>query len=113
MKNTVFITKQVLQPVEALTVQLPFYYVSGIYFKHYTLITADRNLISFYRNGSSISLDTWQYSQDDDESLSNRIGKDMGTELYEPIEESVFLHMFSEAHRDLFYQVNPNLKPIE
>ena len=113
MTNSIQITKNSLVSFGTTEIKLPFYYVAGNYFKHYVAITADRNLISFYRNGFSISIDTWKYDEDDNDSLARRIEKDMCDEFYDPILESVFMHMFSEAHRELFYQVNPNLKPIE
>jgi hypothetical protein len=37
----------------------------------------------------------------------------MRDKLYEPIDEAVFMHKFSEAHRAIFYVANPKLKPIE
>jgi hypothetical protein len=37
----------------------------------------------------------------------------MREKLYEPIEEAVFMHHFSLAHREVFYSANPNALKAE
>ena len=113
MSNIITITKKSLVPVGTTEVKLPCYYATGQYFKHYVCITEELVIISFYAKYGSISIDTKQYEEEDMDILANRIERDMREDLYEPIDEAVFKHLFSEAHRNLFYQVNPNLKPIE
>jgi hypothetical protein len=53
-------------------------------------------------------MDTYQY---DFEDIGRRIQKDMLDDLYAPIEEAVFQHHFSNAHRELFYALNHQLRP--
>lgn len=113
MTNSIQITKKSLVPVGTTEIKLPFCYAAGNYFKHYVCITEELVIITFYAKYGSISIDTKQYDEDDMDILANRIERDMREDLYEPIDQAVFQHLFSEVHRNLFYQVNPNLKPIE
>jgi hypothetical protein len=113
MSSIIKITTTSIVPVGTTEIKLPFYYVSGNHFKHYVCVTEEMQFVSFHSNGRYISMDTTNYDDDDLDLLSNRIKRDMNENLYEPISEAVFMHMFSEAHRNLFYKVNPNLKPIE
>jgi hypothetical protein len=36
---------------------------------------------------------------------------DMRDRHYKVIDAEIFMHMFSEAHREVFYAVNPELRP--
>ncbi len=44
--------------------------------------------------------------------VTSRLEIDMRDKLFKEIEPEVFMHKFSEAHREVFYAVNPQLKPI-
>ena len=48
---------------------------------------------------------------DDLSQVKSRMEIDMRDKLYEPIDAEVFMHVFSEAHREVFYAVNPELRP--
>jgi hypothetical protein len=92
-------------------VQLPFFYVCGSYSKTYCCITEDKTLIQIRYNDLCIAMDTWQYEEDSD--IASRLEKDMREKYYAPIDEAVFHHHFSTAHRELFYKVNHKLRPIQ
>jgi hypothetical protein len=92
-------------------VTLPHYYISGDYIKSFCCMTADMKLIIVYHNQYGCNIETKSY--DDAKDIAFRLEREMRDKLYEPIEEAVFMHRFSEAHRAIFYVVNPQLKPIE
>ena len=90
-------------------VTLPFYFTAGTYSKQYCCMTADRVLISVISGPAAYQLTTRQY--DDLDEVADRLEIEMRDKLYEPIDEAIFHHKFSEAHRELFYCLNPELKP--
>jgi hypothetical protein len=100
-------------PVHVGTTQisLPHYYISGDYVKFYCCMTEDMKLITVYHHKYACNVETKVYDDQDD--VAFRLERDMRDKLYEPIDEAVFMHKFSEAHREIFYVVNPKLKPIE
>lgn len=100
-------------PVRVGTTQisLPHYYIDGDYVKFYCCMTADMKLITVYHTKYGSTIETKFY--EDEDSVAFRLERDMRDKLYEPIDEAVFMHKFSEAHREIFYVVNPKLKPIE
>jgi hypothetical protein len=100
-------------PVQVGTtkVTLPHYYIDGDYVKFYCCFTADMKLITVYHTPYGCNIETKCY--DNEQDVAFRLERDMRDKLYEPINEAVFMHKFSEAHRQIFYVANPQLKPIE
>jgi hypothetical protein len=100
-------------PVRVGTTQitLPHYYISGDYGKTYCCMTEDMKLITVYHYIYGCNIETKSYDEEQD--VAFRLERDMRDKHYEPIEEAVFMHKFSEAHREIFYIANPKLKPIE
>jgi hypothetical protein len=100
-------------PVRVGTTQitLPHYYISGDYTKFYCCMTEDMKLIQVYAHKYACNIETKSY--DDEQDIAFRLEREMRDKLYEPIDEAVFMHKFSEAHREIFYVANPKLKPIE
>lgn len=100
-------------PVRVGTTQitLPHYYIDGDHVKFYCCMTEDLKLIQVYHSKYACNIETKQYDGEDD--VAFRLERDMRDKLYEPIDEAVFMHKFSEAHREIFYTANPKLKPIE
>jgi hypothetical protein len=100
-------------PVRVGTTQitLPHYYISGDYTKFYCCMTEDMKLIQVYAHKYACNIETKVYEDHDD--VAFRLEREMRDKLYEPIDEAVFMHKFSEAHREIFYVANPKLKPIE
>jgi hypothetical protein len=109
--TTVSIKHRVLTTIDTTQVTLPFYFTTGKLSKSYCCMTPEFKLISVWamRNGG-MSFDVRSY--DDLDEVADSIAYDM--EHYEEfaiIDAAVFMHQFSVAHRDLFYIVNPELKP--
>lgn len=92
-------------------ITLPHYYISGDYVKFYCAMTENLKLITVYQSNYACNIETKQYDSNDD--VAFRLGREMRDKFYEPIDEAVFMHKFSEAHREIFYIANPQLKPIE
>jgi hypothetical protein len=105
------IKHRVLTTVDTSEVTLPFFYTTGGLSKNYCCMTADFKLISLRSRNGSISFDVTTY--DDIEDAASSIDYDAKTDQFLIIDEAVFMHQFSVAHRELFYIVNPQLKPIE
>ena len=74
-------------------------------------MTENMQLIRIYHSKYACNIETKQYDDKDD--LAFRLERDMRDKLYETIDAAVFMHKFSEAHREMFYVANPQLKPIE
>lgn len=100
-------------PVQVGTTQvtLPHYYIDGEHLKTYCCMTENLQLIKVYHSKYACNIETRQFDDTDD--VSFRLERDMRDKLYEPIDAAVFMHKFSEAHREMFYVANPKLKPIE
>jgi hypothetical protein len=110
--TTLSIKHRVLTTVDATEVTLPFYYTTGALTKSYCCMGADFKLTSVFINGGSMNFDVTTY--DDAEEAASSIDYDMKNyEEFAIIDAAVFHHQFSAAHRELFYCVNPQLKPIE
>lgn len=92
-------------------ITLPHYYINGDYVKSYCCMTEEMKLIQVYAHKYACNIETKVYDDKDD--VAFRLQRDMRDKFYEPIDEAVFMHKFSEAHREIFYVVNPQLKPIE
>jgi hypothetical protein len=99
------------QPVIAGTTEitLPHYYICGSFGQVFCCMSEDMILTTVWINTSSKQIDVRKY--DDLSQVKSRMEIDMRDKLYEPIDEAVFHHKFSEAHREVFYAVNPNLRP--
>lgn len=74
-------------------------------------MTANGDLIEISRNGGYWHIDVTPHEDADD--ISNRLEHEFDDEFYGVIDEAVFMHKFSEAHREIFYMVNPQLKPLQ
>lgn len=92
-------------------ITLPHYYICGEHVKLYCAMTENMQLITVYQSKYACNVETKQYDEKDD--VAFRLQRDMRDKFYEPIDAAVFMHKFSEAHREIFYIANPQLKPIE
>jgi hypothetical protein len=110
MKKTIEVQQVAPTVVGTTNVTLPHYYVCGTYQKNYCCITEQMVLIQIRMNSVYANVDTCKY--EDAEEVSARLEKDMRERLYEPVDAAVFQHKFSEIQREIFYMVNPQLKPI-
>jgi hypothetical protein len=97
--------------VEVNEVTLPYYWTSGNYVKSFCCLTEDLTLIDMHMNGTYTTIDTTKL--DDKEHAAERLEREFCTKNFAEIAEAVFLHKFAEVHRELFYAVNPKLKPHE
>lgn len=111
MTTTVEVKHTVPTTVQITEVSLPFYFTNGKYIKHYCCMTAKGDLIEISRNGGYWHIDVTPHEDADD--ISNRLEHEFSDEFYGVIDEAVFMHKFSEAHREIFYMVNPQLKPLQ
>lgn len=109
MTTTIEVKQAMPAMVTSTKVTLPFYFTAGTYSKQYCCMTADRVLISVISGPAAYNLTTRQY--DDLDEVADRLEIEMRDKLYAPIDEAIFHHKFSEAHRELFYAINPELKP--
>jgi len=75
--------------VDTVQVTLPFFYKCGKYAPHYC----------------------WVQPHDDADEITDRLEREFCDPEYAPIDEAVFHHKFSESHREVFYMVNPQLRP--
>lgn len=100
MAPTVVATKQIT---------LPFYYVCGNFSEIYCCMTADKQLTTLISTKYATEITTRSYQGFAE--VTSRLEVDMRDKLFKQIEPEVFMHKFSEAHRELFYAVNPQLKP--
>jgi len=77
--------------VDTVQVTLPFFYKCGKYAPHYCCMQPDGNLVQVYSQGGYWHIEVTPHDDAD--------------------EISVFHHKFSESHREVFYMVNPQLRP--
>lgn len=112
MTNTIQIRLQVPTTVDTFEIKLPYYFTSGNLVKSFCCMTEEFTLIELYQSkGHMISIDVHHY--DDQDEVITCLERCMHNQNYQVIDESVFHHHFSEAHRNVFYAVNHKLKPIE
>lgn len=99
------------QPVVAGTtaITLPHFYICGSFGQVFCCMSEDLILTQVMSYNTSKQIDVRRY--DNLEQVKSRMEIDMRDKLYEPIDAAVFHHKFSEAHRELFYAVNPELRP--
>jgi len=90
-------------------ITLPHYFVCGSFGKIYCCMSADNTLTTVMSYNTNKQIEVRKY--DDMAQVKSRMEIDMRDKLYEPINAEVFMHVFSEAHREVFYAVNPELKP--
>jgi len=109
MTTTIEVTQTAPAIVTSTKVTLPFFFTAGTYTKQFCCMTAERVLISVTNTQYAKHIETRQY--DDLDEVANRLAIEMRDKLYAPIDEAIFHHKFSEAHRELFYTINPELKP--
>jgi len=109
--KTVSIKHRVLTTIDTTEIKLPFFFTSGNYSKSYCCLTEDLRLIDVHYNSMYTNIDVKRY--DDMEDIATRLEIEMREKLYEPIEEAVFMHHFSLAHREVFYSANPNALKAE
>jgi hypothetical protein len=94
---------------ETTQITLPFFYTCGNFGDIYCCMSADMVLTTVLSYSTNKQIETRKY--DDSIQVQARLEIDMRDKRYRAIDESVFMHMFSEAHREVFYAVNPELKP--
>jgi len=112
MTNTIQIRLQVPATVDTFEIKLPYYFTSGNLVKTFCCMTEKYTLIELYeRKGHNIQIDVHQY--DDQDEVITCLERSMHNQNFEQINEAIFHHHFSEAHRNIFYAVNHQLKPIQ
>jgi hypothetical protein len=111
MTNTITIPTRATTVIGTTEIKLPFYFTSGDWTKIYCCMNENYVLVTVYANGSSIQIESKQY--EDEHEVSFRLERESRDKHYAAIDQSVFMHKFSEAHRQIFYVANPQLKPIE
>jgi len=107
--TTVQIQHRIPTTVDTTDVSLPCYFTTGRLSKNYCCMTAEMKLINLRNAGGYISIDVTSY--DDLEDVKYRLEREFSEAFFEIIDEAIFQHKFSEAHREVFYVVNPQLKP--
>jgi hypothetical protein len=90
-------------------ITLPFFYTCGSFGDIYCCMSADMVLTTVLSYSTNKQIETRKY--DDSMQVQSRLEIDMRDKRYRAIDEAVFMHVFSEAHREVFYAVNPELKP--
>ena len=111
MTNTITVPLYANKQVGTTEIKLPFYFTCGDHVKSYCCMNEHYMLISVYRIGHSLQMESKHY--DDANDVAFRLERESRDKLYAPIDEAVFMHQFSEVHRELFYRANPQLKTIE
>ncbi len=111
MTNTITVPLFANKVVGTTEIKLPFYFTAGDYTKSYCCMNENYVLVTVYRIGGSIQIESKQY--EDEHEVAFRLERESRDKHYAAIDQSVFMHKFSEAHRELFYRANPQLKPIE
>ena len=113
MTNTITIPTRATTVIGTTEIKLPFYFTCGDYSKSYCCMNENYVLIHVYSIGDDrvMQIETKQYEDADE--VAYRLERESRDKHYAPIDEAVFMHKFSEAHRELFYRANPQLKPIE
>ena len=107
--TTIQIQHRIPTTVETTDVSLPVFFTTGRLSKTYCCMTAEMKLISIHNNGVYLNVDVRGYDDLDD--VTFRLEREFSEPFFEIIDEAIFHHKFSEAHRDIFYVVNPELKP--
>lgn len=107
--TTVQIQHRIPTTVETTDVSLPVFFTTGRLSKSYCCMTAEMKLINLRNAGGYISIDVTSY--DDIEDVKYRLEREFSEAFFDIIDEAIFQHKFSEAHRDIFYVVNPQLRP--
>lgn len=108
--TTVQIQHRIPTTVDTTEVSLPVFFTTGRLSKSYCCMTAEMKLISLHSAGAGyLSIDVRAYDDVDD--VKFRLEREFSEAFFEIIDEAIFQHKFSEAHREVFYVVNPNLKP--
>ncbi len=109
MTQTIEVTKYAPAVSGTTEITLPHYYTCGSFGKVFCCMSSDMILTQVLSYSTNKQIEVRKY--DNLEQVKSRMEIDMRDKLYEPIDEAVFMHMFSEAHREVFYAVNPELKP--
>jgi len=109
MTTTIEVKHKVPTTVQVSEVTLPFYYKSGKYAPHYCCMQKDGNLVEVHWQGGYWHIHVTPH--DDADEIADKLELEFCDPLYAPIEEAVYMHKFSEAHREIFYMVNPQLRP--
>ena len=109
--TTIQITHMAPIVVGTTEIKLPFFFTSGNWSKSYCCVTEDLRLIDVHYSSIYTNIDVKRY--DDMEDIATRLEIEMREKLYEPIEEAIFMHHFSLAHREVFYSANPNALKAE
>lgn len=106
--TTLEIKHRVLTTVDSTTIALPIYWKSTQFGRTFMCLTTDLVVINVHVNGSYVSIDTNAY--DDVEDAGYRMDLEMKSEHFQLIDESVFMHNFSLAHREIYDRSNPYKK---
>lgn len=110
MTHTIQVQTVAPTVVGTTEVTLPFYYVCGNFSEMYCCMTAEKTLMTLLTSKHAYQIETRTYQGFAE--VTSRLEMDMRDKLFKEIEPEVFMHKFSEAHREVFYAINPQLKPI-
>jgi len=109
MTHTIEVKHKVPTTVHISEVSLPLYLKTGKYSQHYCVMQSDGNLIEVHWQGGYWHIQVTPH--DDADEIADRLEREFCDPQYMPIDEAVFMHKCSEAHREVFYMVNPDLRP--
>lgn len=110
MKQTIEVKHKVPTTVHTTEVNLPFYFTAGKYVTQYCCMNEDGNLVTISKNGGYWNIQVTP--NDDADEIANCLEREFCDPMFAAIDEALFHHKFSEAHREIFYMVNPQLKPV-
>jgi hypothetical protein len=108
--TTLEIKHQVPVTVETVQIQLPYYYQTGKYCKHYCCITEEKALIRMYQIAG------WHIETkffDDEDDIVSHLQSEMKDPTYCTLDKDLFETKFTQAHRDIYYTLNHYLRPDE
>ena len=111
MTNTIEVKHKVPTTVSTTEITLPHYFKTGKHWTKYCCMTAEGNLMSIHDNQGYLAIDVRPFEGSDE--IADCLEREFCEREYMPIDEAVFMHQFSNAHRKAFYMVNPQLKPIQ
>ena len=90
-------------------ITLPHYYICGSFGQVFCCMSEDMVLTTVMSYSTNKQIEVRKY--DSLSQIVTRMEVDMRDRHYKIIDAEVFMHMFSEAHREVFYAVNPKLRP--
>jgi hypothetical protein len=111
MTNTIEVKHTVPTTVHTSEITLPFYFRVGKHVPHYCCMQVDGNLVDVSFHGGYYTVQVTPH--DEVHEVADRLEREFSEKEYAQIDEAVFMHKFSQAQREIFYIVNPQLKPMQ